>query len=107
VKFQVLILQEAEDDIFDIYKYILEHDSKESAQYVFEQLQIKIESLDELPGRGHYPSELDQIGVKNFLEIHFKPYRIIYEVEGQKVYVHAVLHGRRDIQSLLERRMFR
>ena len=107
MKYQTLLLQEAEDDIFDLYKYIFEHDCRESAQYVFEQLREKIASLEELPERGHHPPELERIGVIGFLEIHFKPYRVIYEIEGRKVFVHCVLDGRRDLQSLLERRLFR
>ena len=107
MKSRIFILQEAEDDIFELYKYILENDSKESAIYVYEQLREKINSLDEYPERGHCPPELERIGVTGFLEIHFKPYRIIYEIDGRQVFIHAVLDGRREIQSLLERRMFR
>ena len=107
MKSRIFILQEAEDDIFELYKYILENDSKESAIYVYEQLREKINSLEEYPDRGHCPPELERIDVTGFLEIHFKPYRIIYEIDGRQVFIHAVLDGRREIQSLLERRMFR
>ncbi len=104
---RIFILQEAEDDIFELYKYIFENDLKESATYVYDQLQDTINRLEEYPERGHYPPELERIGVTGFREIHFKPYRIVYEIDGRQVFIHAVLDGRRDIQSLLERRMFR
>ena len=107
MNFKVLILKEAEDDIFELYMYILHHDSQESAEYVFEHIREKIESLNSLPMRGHCPPELDRVGAAGYLEIHFKPYRIIYEVSEKKVFVHAVIDGRRDIQDLLERRLFR
>ena len=107
MKYQILIIQEAEDDIFDIYKYILENDSGENATYVYEHLQKTIETLAEFPERGHHPPELDRIGMTGIHEIHFKPYRIVYEIEGRQIFIHAVLDGRRDLQSLLERRMFR
>jgi toxin ParE1/3/4 len=42
-----------------------------------------------------------------FREIHFKPYRIIYQIIDKRVFVHCVLDGRRDLQELLERRMLR
>lgn len=107
MKSRIIILQDAEDDIFEVYKYILENDSKQSAVYVYDQLREKINTLEEYPERGHYPPELERIGVTGFLEIHFKPYRIIYEIDGREVFIHAVLDGRRDIQNLLERRTFR
>ncbi|MCA1779686.1 MAG: type II toxin-antitoxin system RelE/ParE family toxin, partial [Xanthomonadaceae bacterium] len=63
--------------------------------------------LTELPERGHVPPELDRIGVTNYREVSFKPYRVIYEVIRQEAFIHCVLDGRRDIPSLLERRLIR
>ncbi len=107
MKYQVFLIQDAEDDLFDIYRYILEHDSKESADYVFNKIEELCFSLDELPMRGHFPPELERISVTNYKEIHFKPYRIIYEVEQKKVFVHCILDGRRELRDLLERRLLR
>lgn len=107
MNFQVLLVQEAEDDLFEIYKYILDNDSATSADYVILKIEEVCLSLGELPQRGHIPPELDRISISNFLELHFKPYRIIYEIEGKKVFIHCILDGRRDLQDLLERRLLR
>ncbi|NOQ21943.1 MAG: type II toxin-antitoxin system RelE/ParE family toxin [Candidatus Aegiribacteria sp.] len=104
---QVFIIHDAEDDLFDIYRYILEHDSVRTANYLLKKLEDICNSLDQLPKRGHIPPELRRISVSNYLELHFKPYRVIYEIEGKKVFVHCVLDGRRDLQDLLERRLLR
>ncbi len=40
-------------------------------------------------------------------QVHFKPYRIIYQVAGRKVLIHCVLDGRRAVQEILERRLLR
>ena len=106
-RYRVRIAEEAEQDLIDIYSYVAIHDSVEKAAYVLDQLEPLCSSLAELPLRGHIPSELDRIGVTNYREVHFKPYRVIYEVIGQDVFVHCVLDGRRDMQSLLERRLVR
>lgn len=53
------------------------------------------------------PPELDRIGVTTYREVHFQPYRIIYEFSGPEVFIHGVLDGRRDMQSLLQRRLLR
>ena len=60
-----------------------------------------------MPERGHIPPELERIGVFGFREIHFKPYRIVYEIERKGVFIHCVLDGRRDLQELLESRLLR
>lgn len=107
MKFSVAFIQEAEDDLFDIYGYILNNDSPAHAEYVLLKLQEACVSLDERPERGHMPPELERIGIIEFKEIHFKPYRIIYEIEKRTVFIHCILDGRRDVQDLLERRLLR
>jgi len=105
--YRVRLAEDAKQDLIDIYRYIAFHDSVEKAAYVLDQLESLCARLTELPERGHIPLELDRIGVARYREIHFKPYRVIYEVTKQEVFIHCVIDGRRDMQSLLERRLTR
>ncbi len=106
-RYRVRLAEDAEQDLIDIHRYIAIHDSVEKAAYVLDQLESLCSQLTELPERGHIPLELDRIGVTNYREVHFKPYRVIYEVIKQDVFIHCILDGRRDMQSLLERRLVR
>ena len=106
-KYQVIITSKAEKDILDIYDYIAKKDTLQNAEYVLDNLESLILSLDESPERGHYPAELSIQGIKEFKEIIFKPYRAIYEIIGSKVIVHLCVDGRRDMKALLERRLIR
>lgn len=106
-KHQVIITFEAEKDILDIYDYIAKKDTLQNAEYVLDNLESLILSLEESPERGHYPPELSIQGIKEFKEIIFKPYRAIYEIIGSKVIVHLCVDGRRDMKTLLERRLIR
>lgn len=106
-KYQVIITSEAEKDILDIYDYIAKKDTLQNAEYVLDNLESLILSLEESPERGHYPPELSIQGIKEFKEIIFKPYRAIYEIIGSKVIVHLCVDGRRDMKALLERRLIR
>ena len=107
MKYEVFVTQDAEDDIFAIYNYILENDGENNANYVFLKLKETCHSLISLPDRGHTPPELERISVFNYRETHFKPYRIIYQMIDNKVYIHCVFDGRRDLQEVLENRLFR
>ena len=107
MKFNVYITAGAERDIYGIYSYIVCNDSVENADYVFEKLEQTCLTLGFFPQKGHMPPELERIGVLTYREIHFKPYRIIYEIRNKDVFVHAVLNGRRDLQDLMERRLLR
>ena len=105
--YRALLTEDAELDLIDLYRYIARQDSVQNADYVIDELEALCSRLSELPDRGHVPAELDRIGVKNYREVNFKPYRVIYEVIGQDVYIHGILDGRRDMQSLLQRRLIR
>jgi toxin ParE1/3/4 len=107
LKYQVFITGDAEQDTLDLYDYISSSDSKESADYVYKNIKQNCVGLIDFPLKGHYPPELERIGITEYREIHFKLYRIIYQVTGDKVFVHCVFDGRRDLQEILERRLLR
>jgi len=106
-RYRVRLAEDAEQDLIDICHHVATHDSVEKAAYVLDQLEALCSRLSELPQRGHVPPELDRIAMTNYREVHFKPYRVIYEVIGDEVFIHCVVDGRRDMQSLLERRLVR
>ena len=70
-----------------------------------EQIERALSSLSKYPRRGNYPKELLDIGIREYREIFFKPCRIIYRVKEQNVYVLVIADGRRDMQTLLQRRL--
>jgi toxin ParE1/3/4 len=107
VKYEVLLADDAENDLLEIYRYVALNDSLEKSDKLLNKLEELVQTLDRLPTRGHIPPELARIGVTDFREVHFKPYRVIYRIEGQRVFVYCVLDGRRDLQSLLQQRLLR
>ena len=104
---RVLIIADAEEDILDIYRYVARNDSPATAKDLLEKLRQACESLSASPERGRVPPEFERIGVSEYREIHFKPYRVIYQVAKRQVFVYCVLDGRRDLKDLLERRLLR
>lgn len=103
--FQVLLTQGAEQDLESIYDYIAEFDCIANANYVLDQLQEVVDSLATHPERGNYPKELAALGIKEFRQTTFKPYRVIYRVFGSQVIIYLIVDGRRDMQSVLARRL--
>ncbi len=103
--FVVLLTNDAARDLEDLYDYIAVHDTPQKADYVLEQIEKAFSKLSEFPERGTYPKELLALGIREYREIFFKPYRIIYRVMDKNVYVLLIVDGRRDMQSLLQRRL--
>ena len=106
-KYDVIFDRDAEEDLFDIYAFVAMNDSVERADRLFAALRRTCLKLRKLPLRGNIPSELFEIGVTEFRELHYKPYRVIYSLDSTTVYVHCVLDGRRDIQTILQERLLR
>jgi toxin ParE1/3/4 len=105
MKFTIHLIKDAESDLIDIYRYVARNDSAENPDRLLDKIEQTIMKLETMPLRGHFPPELERIGVLEFREVFFKPYRVIYQVI--KSYVHCVLDGRRDLQDLLQQRVLR
>jgi toxin ParE1/3/4 len=51
--------------------------------------------------------ELRELGIRDYREVYFKPYRVIYRVMAAKVFVYLIVDGRRDMPTLLSQRLVR
>lgn len=104
-RFQVLLTEGAEQDLESIHDYISGFDCAINANNVLDALMDVVESLSEYPERGSYPKELVNLGIKEYRQTFFKPYRVIYRVTGQQVIIYLIADGRRDMPSVLARRL--
>lgn len=103
--FEVFLTDGAARDIEELYDYIARHDALGKAEHAIAHIEKAVGSLSKFPERGVYPGELAALGIRDYREIFFKPYRIIYRVAGRAVYVYLIADGRRDMQTLLQRRL--
>jgi toxin ParE1/3/4 len=102
---EVSLTKDAERDLEEIYLYIAEHDSRAGADHVLDRLVGATDAQRTSPDRGSYVNELRSVGISEYRQIFFKPYRLIYRVHSQQVIVYVVTDGRRDMESLLARRL--
>jgi len=105
MRFEVRLTPDAVADLEEIHDWIARHDSAARADHVQERILAAIAALSRLPGRGAYPRELLALGIREYRETSFKPYRILYSVEDARVDVYLIADGRRDFRTLLARRV--
>lgn len=103
--YEVLLTQGAEQDLESIHDYISEFDCVANANAVLDALMDVVDGLSRFPERGSQPKELAGLGIKEFRQTFFKPYRAIYRIAGDQVIIHLIADGRRDMQSILARRL--
>jgi toxin ParE1/3/4 len=103
----VLLTDDAQADLQELYDYIAAHDAPAKADAVLGKLEALVASLSNLPARGAVTKELRDVGIRDYREVYFKPYRVIYRVMDGKVFVYLIVDGRRDLQTLLTQRLLR
>jgi len=104
-RYQVLLTEGAEQDLEALYDHIAEFDSVANANHVLDRLMEVVKGLAQFSERDSYPRELVALGIKDYRQTAFKPYRVIYRVLGTRVVIYLIVDGRRDMQSVLARRL--
>lgn len=100
-----MLTADAERDLEELFDCIAEHDDPAKAGRVLDRIEQAGESLATFPERGSHPRELLSLGIRDYRQTFLKPYRVIYRVVGQRVYVYLIVDGRRGMQTLLARRL--
>jgi toxin ParE1/3/4 len=102
---EVLLTRGAAQDLEAIHDYIARHDCATHADRVLDRLMESVAELSRFPERGAHPRELASLGIKDYRQTVLKPYRLVYRVLGDRVVIYLIADGRRDMQSLLARRL--
>ena len=77
MSFAVFLTDDAVRDLEGIIDYIERHDTRARAEHVAIKIEAALASLSKAPRRGVYPPELAAVGIRDYREVFFKPYRII------------------------------
>lgn len=105
MRFSVYLTDEAANDLELIIECIARHDSQSGAEYVFDSIESAFSVSAEYPDRGSHSKELLELAIRDYREVFFKPYRIMYRIIGNRVYVMLIIDSRRDIRKMLYRRL--
>lgn len=100
---KVVWTEPAADDLVETVEYI-ERDSPAFAATLAQRVCDAADSLADLSERGRPLTDPPYPG---FRELIIGPYRLVYEVEAERVVIHGVLHGRRNVRQLIRGRTSR
>ncbi|MDP2785438.1 MAG: type II toxin-antitoxin system RelE/ParE family toxin [Sulfurimicrobium sp.] len=104
---KVVILESAEHDLKELRAYIVKNFSLEIWQNAYDNLKASIRNLQEFPQVGAIPDEIEKLNLSQYRQILSGMNRIIYEVRQETIYIHIIVDARRDMKSLLTRRLLR
>lgn len=104
-KFKVILSRGAKSDLSEIADYLQTNRSIKYASLFLDQIDGALDSLEQFPERGALVREISDFIDWKFRQLIFYPYRVIYYIEGKTVYIATILDGRRDIKSILQKRL--
>lgn len=104
-KYEVLLTEAALGDLEDLHRNLIDRGFPEKAEALLQELVQTTEKLTTFPDRGACPPELAWLGVREFRQVHFLTYRVVYQRVGLQVFILFLADSRQDLQRLLERRL--
>ena len=98
--YKVLWTSGAREDLLRIIAYIKE-DSPAIAKEVYQKIKAKAASNNLFPLRGRVVPELQKEGITIYRELVTPPWRIIYKIDNDTVYIMALFDSRQNVEEIL------
>jgi toxin ParE1/3/4 len=95
----------AEQDLRILCRYRTAHVDEAAAGGLLDEIASTAAGLAHLPEHGAIPREVEQLGMTEYRQTLCHPCRMIYRIIDMTVFIVLIADGRRDMASLLERRL--
>jgi len=96
----------AKEDLLNIVAYIKE-DSPSIAREIYQKIKSKAHSSNLFPLRGRIVPELQKEGITMYRELISSPWRIMYKIDKDNVYIMAIFDSRQNVEELLLQKLIR
>lgn len=105
--FKVVIIESAEQDLKELRAYIVKNFSVDTWRTSYSDIKGVIRNLQNFPQAESIPEEIEKLNLTQYRQVLSGMNRVIYEVRQDLIYIHIVVDTRRDMNSLLIRRLVR
>ena len=102
--YEVVWTRIAENDLSEIIHYIAE-DRPQAAMKILKRIKKKASDLYSFPEKGRIVPELRDQGIFHYRELVISPWRLIYRVAKQHVFVLSLIDSRQNVEDILLKRM--
>lgn len=96
----------AKDDLLNIVTYI-KKDSLSTASDIYQRVRKKANSSNFFPLKSRVVPELQKEGITFYREVIASPWKVIYKVGNDTVYIMAILDSRQNVEELLLQKLLR
>ena len=104
---RAVLLAGAEEDLKEFRRYVVNSFGQAAWQETSRKVKDSVRTIQVVPFNGCIPDELADLGLLQYRQVISGMNRVIYEVRDETIYVHIVCDTRRDMRTLLSRRLLR
>lgn len=104
---KVVLLESAESDLKDLRSYVIKNFGKENWKASYNKIKESIRVIQSYPDSGRIPDELVSLQLVQYRQVISGMNRIIYEVRGDVAFIHIICDSRKEVRSLLMKRILR
>jgi len=105
-KHQVIWTHVAESDLKEIIEYISK-DRPQVALKILKKIKNKASDLYSFSEKGRIVPELQNQGIAQYRELVISPWRLLYRILDQKIFVLSVIDSRQNVEDILLKRLIR
>lgn len=103
-KFKIIWSETAHADLLGIIEYIAQ-ESPANAKKILKSIKDKASNLYLSPQQGRVLPELQEQGITQYRELIINPWRLIYRITEDRVFVLSVLDARQNVEDILLNRL--
>jgi toxin ParE1/3/4 len=103
---EIIWTDTAKNDLREIINYIA-YNSISIAQDKLNLIKEKSTEILDFPEKGRIIPELEKENITSYREIIISPWRLMYKIQNNCIYILAVIDGRRNIEDILLKRQLR
>ena len=96
----------AKEDLLNIVAYI-KKDSPTNAREIYLKIKKKANSSNFFPLKGRVVPELQKEGITMYRELISSPWRIMYKVDSDTIYIMAIFDSRQNVEELLLQKLIK
>jgi toxin ParE1/3/4 len=105
MRWRVVFLEQAERDLIELKHYILHNFSQKIWQQCYTNLKQSVKTIQLFPEGGSIPPEIEALNLAQYRQVISGMNRIVYEIREHIIYIHIICDRRKDLNSLLFRRL--
>ncbi len=107
MSFRIVFLNSAEHDLKELKRYMVRNFDSDTWQASYTRIKDAVNAIRTFPLGGDVPEVLDRLNLTQYRQVVAGKNRVIYEVRQDTIYIHIVCDTRKDLTSLLSRRLVR